>query len=138
MKLSTLPLFAALTECFAWLGQRQEVLAQNIANADTPQYKPRDLAPSRFAAMLAGSGGGVGLAMTLSGHLGGAGYQQGEPFTVVGTHREGGVNTFGNAVVLEEELAQIAKTASDYQLTANIYRKHVDLVKLALGRGSGA
>ena len=31
----------------AWLGQRQQVLAQNIANADTPGYQPRDIEPFR-------------------------------------------------------------------------------------------
>lgn len=136
MKLSGLPLFAALTERFAWLAQRQEVLAQNVANADTPDYRPLDLAPSGFAAMLAGSTGGVTLATTSAGHLGGAAKAGEATFKITTSGREGEVNTVGNAVVLEEELAQVAKTASEYQLTANIYRKHVDLVKLALGRGA--
>lgn len=136
MKLSGLPLFAALTERFAWLADRQEVLAQNVANADTPDYRPLDLEPSRFAEMVAGTGGGLMMATTAAGHLGGGAPGGEGTFKVIEAARQGEVNTVGNAVVLEEELAQVAKTASDYALTANIYRKHVDLVKLALGRGS--
>ena len=134
MKLSALPLFSALTERFAWLAQRQEVLAQNVANADTPDYRPLDLDGSGFAALVAGSGS-VRLATTQPGHLG-AGLRPGEDYQTVVADRQGEVNTVGNAVVLDEELAQVAKTAADYQLTANIYQKHVALVKLALGRGA--
>ncbi|MHA1152522.1 MAG: flagellar basal body protein, partial [Alphaproteobacteria bacterium] len=35
-----------------WLSQRQKVLADNIANADTPNYQPRDLNPSEFQRIL--------------------------------------------------------------------------------------
>ena len=48
MDLSKIPLFTMLTERMAWLNKRQAVLAQNIANADTPGYKPKDPAPVDF------------------------------------------------------------------------------------------
>ena len=44
MDLSQSPLFSMLTRRLQWLGQRQQVLAQNIANSDTPGFKPRDVA----------------------------------------------------------------------------------------------
>ena len=40
----------------------------------------------------------------------------------------------GNAVVLEEELMKAAETAADYQLTTNLYRKHVAMIRTALGK----
>jgi flagellar basal-body rod protein FlgB len=42
----------------------------------------------------------------------------------------------GNAVVLEEQMVKLADAQSNYQLMTNLYRKHVDLFKMALGRGS--
>src|SRR3546814_14076552 len=45
-------LFSLLGKRMDWLGQRQKVLAQNIANADTPDYVPRDLKPQEFRRMV--------------------------------------------------------------------------------------
>jgi flagellar basal-body rod protein FlgB len=53
---------------------RQELLASNIANADTPHYKARDI---DFKAALdsarGGSGGASGMAQTSAGHMAGTG-----------------------------------------------------------------
>ena len=43
----------------AWLSQRQEVLSQNIANADTPGFRPSDLAPMDMRGTLKAAGGRV-------------------------------------------------------------------------------
>ena len=48
MDLKKLPLFDLLARRMSWLAQRQEVLAQNIANANTPDYAPQDLKPMSF------------------------------------------------------------------------------------------
>src|SRR5512132_2116644 len=64
--------FGVLKEHLAWLGQRQQILARNIANADTPGYAPRDLEPVRFGDMVHRSTPPVRVATTVSGHLGGS------------------------------------------------------------------
>lgn len=48
MDLGKLPLITMMTARMAWLGQRQQVLAQNIANAGTPGYTPLDVKPLDF------------------------------------------------------------------------------------------
>src|SRR3546814_18010246 len=48
MDLNQLPMFDLLTRRMKWLSERQEVLAQNIANANTPDYTPQDLKPMPF------------------------------------------------------------------------------------------
>ena len=40
--------FSMLRERMTWLNQRQDVLSQNVANADTPGYVARDLKPLDF------------------------------------------------------------------------------------------
>ena len=54
MNLDKIPIFAALTEKMKWLTARQSVLAQNIANSDTPNYRARDLKPLEFREMIEG------------------------------------------------------------------------------------
>ena len=44
-----IPLFSALTEKMKWHQVRQGLLAENVANAETPGYKGRDLAAFGFA-----------------------------------------------------------------------------------------
>ena len=40
----------------------------------------------------------------------------------------------GNAVVLEEQLMKVAETVMDHQITANLYAKHVNMIRMVLGR----
>jgi flagellar basal-body rod protein FlgB len=37
-------------------------------------------------------------------------------------------------VVVEEQMIKVAETQMDYQLVTNLYRKHVDMIKTAIGR----
>jgi flagellar basal-body rod protein FlgB len=48
MDLPGIGLFRMISQQLHWLGQRQEVLSQNVANADTPGYQARDLQPLAF------------------------------------------------------------------------------------------
>jgi len=118
-------LFRMAERRLAWAGQRQAVLAQNVANANTPGYQPRDVAP--FAAVL----GAVapGLAATASGHMqpaaGAADLRHARP-------RERAPD--GNAVSLEDQLVKVADTSSTQELVANLYRKYHGMFRTALGR----
>ncbi|HEX3209545.1 MAG TPA: hypothetical protein VHQ91_09215 [Geminicoccaceae bacterium] len=46
MPVSQAPLFKLMSARLAWLSQREVILGQNLANADTPNYRPRDLRPT--------------------------------------------------------------------------------------------
>jgi flagellar basal-body rod protein FlgB len=37
--------------------------------------------------------------------------------------------------VLEEQLVKVAETQMDYQTMTNLYRKHMQMFRIALGRG---
>ena len=52
MDLRKIPVFAAITQRMGWLNQRQQVLAQNIANSDTPGFRPKDLEEIKFGDLL--------------------------------------------------------------------------------------
>ena len=116
-----------------WLGDRQRVLAQNIANANTPEYLPHDLRPLDFGAQLRGASARVELAATDAAHQAG---RRSRPAHGEKPIRDEDVLTLsGNAVELETEMQKVAETAMDYQLMTNLYRKHLDLLKTAIGRG---
>ncbi len=130
MDLGKIPLLSMLTQRMAWLGQRQEMLAQNVANADTPGYKPRDVKPLDFLGLARNAARRVRLAATDARHL--AGGVRAPAF------REEVRNpgSAGNAVVLEEELIRVSETVMEHQLMTDLYRKHVKMIRSALGRGS--
>ena len=58
MDLNGIPLFSLINGRMSWLSARQSVLAENVANGDTPNFVARDLKPVDFQSMLAGQGMG--------------------------------------------------------------------------------
>ena len=118
-------LFRLAERKLAWAGQRQQVLAQNVANASTPGYQARDVGP--FAQALAGSA--ASLAVTDPSHM--------QPSPAAGPLRHVRPRERapdGNAVSLEEQLTKVADTASTQEMVANLYRKYHAMFRTALGR----
>jgi len=114
-----------------WLDRRQQVIAQNIANADTPGYAARDVQP--FARMLARTGAGaVAMSRTAPQHMlpSSAAAAAGRPERLAQERTHD-----GNAVRLEQELARAAETETQHELAIGLYRKYLGLFRLALGRG---
>jgi flagellar basal-body rod protein FlgB len=119
-----LPLMEQLKGRMQWLQSRQKILAQNVANADTPGFKPRDL-----KAQSAGSG--VQMLTTSAAHMGSS--------TGGGTPGAKGASKFetvpsGNAVTLEDEMMKVAQTQMDFQTAASLYTKSLNLLMIAVGK----
>jgi flagellar basal-body rod protein FlgB len=130
-----LSIFDAIGRKMAWLTQRQTVIAENIANADSPDYAPRDLKESAFARLLMRSTAPVTPAATHNAHLDGT-LAKGAEFKSDEQRRPYETAPDGNAVVIEEQLIKVAETQMDYQLMTNLYRKHLSMIRTALGRGA--
>jgi flagellar basal-body rod protein FlgB len=139
MNLGHIALFGALKQRLNWLTQRQEVLARNIANADTPNYRPRDLQAFRFRDMVgqgaagggAATGGALSLAATDRSHL--TDRSQGSKEFREQTMRDPYETApAGNAVVLEEQLAKANETAVAHKLTTQLYRKQLGMIRMVL------
>ena len=76
MAINDLPMLSALRTKMQWHQERQRVLAENISNSDTPNFKPRDLVEPKFDQNGTGAGAAMGsLAMmrTSTSHIGAAG-----------------------------------------------------------------
>jgi flagellar basal-body rod protein FlgB len=138
MDLGKLPLFSMMSQRLAWLGKRQEVLAQNVANADTPGFHARDLKEQTFRDLLGASGAGdVAMARTRANHIAPAGEANGNRAFKAVDPKDADVSLSGNSVDVEDQMMKVSKTAMDHQLTINLYRKHIAMMKAALGRPGG-
>lgn len=96
--------------------QRQQVLASNIANADTPNYKARDLdfkATLQNALQGTPATGGTALATTAPGHLAGNPGAAGEAGLLYRTPAQGSVD--GNTVNMDAERAAFTDNAVHYE-----------------------
>jgi flagellar basal-body rod protein FlgB len=132
MDLNKVSLFGMMKQRLAWLGQRQEVLAQNIANADTPGYRPRDIKPLEFRGMVDRQLSPVNMEKTHGNHLAGR-RASAERFDDQVTRRPYETAPAGNAVVLEEQMAKVSETSVAHRLTTELYRKHLGMIRTAIG-----
>ncbi len=131
MNLPDVPLFSMLRERMTWLNQRQDVLAQNVANADTPAYVARDLRELDFEQALKNETTGGQLAVTNSRHIA-IGPQQMGKFEDYETPDQES-NPDGNAVSLEAEMIKVSDTQAQFQAAANLYSKTMTMMKTAIG-----
>jgi flagellar basal-body rod protein FlgB len=121
-----LKIFRHAEQRLNWLDQRQQVLAQNVANADTPGYAARDLKP--FAARVDAA---MQPARTNAGHLGSGQARSGGARI---DRAAGETSMNGNRVALDEQLVKVSETEFHQGLTTSLYRKYVNLFRTALGR----
>lgn len=136
MTTENIALFKALGSKMDFLNQRQRVISQNIANADTPGYRPQDLVPVDFDSVLkdvtnSSKVPGVYMNVTDNGHSRGLGdiedpkaRKQKEAYEVAPA---------GNAVIMEEQLINAGRTVTDYNLMTNLYQKNIGMMQTALG-----
>ena len=140
MDLDSMPLFSALARKMSWLTARQQVLAENVANVDTPGFKASDLRPLDFSAELksaaAGNTGGPQLAPVVTSPLDIAASVPPDVFATIPDPASDDREINGNTVSLEDQMMEVSETASDYQLMSNLYKKQVGMMTDALDKGS--
>jgi flagellar basal-body rod protein FlgB len=133
MDLFNIPLFHRLTERMNWLGAREKVIAQNIANSDTPQYQPKDVVPLDFDDHLKKLAA-VEPERTNPKHMVGT-IPPADPVDSKKQKKTYETAPAGNSVVIEEQMMKLSQTQADHSQMINLYRKHVDMLKAAIGRG---
>lgn len=130
MPISQIPIFSMLRTHMQWNQERQQLLSENIANANTPKFRPRELAPPDIAR--GGPQVTIALARTSDSHLhstaGSAGQFQ------LDRRSDFEVRPAGNAVNLEDEMLKVAANQMDYQSVTALYARGLGLIKTALGK----
>lgn len=125
--------FEALSRRMDWLSQRQTVLADNVANADTPGFIPMDLRAAEFESVLKRALAPMAPSVTHSGHVDASVPKRSD------ARSEESRDTYetkpsGNAVILEEQMVKVSETQMNHALMTNLYRKNMELGGIALGR----
>jgi flagellar basal-body rod protein FlgB len=128
--LANTPFFGMLRARLDQLSERQRLVAENIANASTPGYRPRDVDTAGFERLLAGAAGGRGgvtLVQTNPGHMTATGSAE----VRIVTRDDSETTIDGNAVVLEEQMARAAETRMQFETSLALYQKGLELMRMA-------
>jgi len=136
MDIGHIPLFAAFSKRMAWLTQRQTVLAENVANANTPGYLAKELKELDFKSLI-GSGNGTSngplrLAADQPGHIAPAAANNLTRVVQVADDQ----SLSGNGVSLESQMMKVSSNASEYALVTTLYKQNISMIKTVLGGGS--
>ncbi|MBX3479578.1 MAG: flagellar basal body rod protein FlgB [Caulobacter sp.] len=143
MNIGDIPLFSMLRNRLGYLSERQNVIAENIANADTPGFIARDMKPFSFEETLRGQGGQMGgsattLAMsqpvmTQAGHMTGTSRKAGgvQSYGKAVKSRDSETTLDGNGVVLEDQMIKMTETRMEYDAAIGFYQKSMALLRMA-------
>lgn len=109
---------------------RQQLLARNVANADTPGYRAQDLADFAFMVESSGSMASAPMRVTRAAHNAGLGWGM----TARQVEAGGEASPNGNTVSLEGEMFRQAEIGREHKLALTVYESGLRLTRGALGR----
>lgn len=127
-----LTLFAMAQRQIDYLARRQAVLSENVANANTPQYKVKDLAPVSFKDLMAPPAEAVRATVTNPMHI--APEAAPTRFEEVDVRRPEESKPDGNQVLIEDQMQKIGDIKGDYELAVNLMMKNISMFKTALDK----
>jgi len=141
MNLADIPLFSMLRGRLGYLGERQKLIAQNVANSETPGYKPQDLKPYSFDAQVRSvqlTAAGAP-ARTQAAHMAGTVSRSSSAAGIKAIRTKDSETTLdGNSVVLEEQMMKMSEARMAYDAAVGFYQKSLNLLRTAArppGRG---
>lgn len=118
-----------------WLSVRQEVVATNIANANTPKFRAKDVTPFDSELKSAGASAGMAMARTQPGHMeasviGNGKVEIDEP----DVNNEIGTQESGNTVALANEVAKMGEVKRQFELNTQLVRAMNNMMLAAVGK----
>ena len=138
MSTQDIGLLQALDAKMTYLNQRQKVLAQNIANGDTPGYRPREMKAVDFGSVLGSLTGDstAKLQMTITNPMD-LGSAAGNIVHATDQTQKKTYETSpdGNSVVMEEQMVKSTQNTMDYNLATSLYEKNIALLRTAIDAG---
>lgn len=143
---SNIPLLSALKDKMRWLNTNQRVISENIAHANTPGYRAKQLDKADFSSFvedISNDSGSLNASFKVPAYKGaplpGGGSVHSTSSTVFTVSEQEGneESPNGNSVVLEEEMIKLADNQMQYGVASRLYKKNISLIKMALGKGAG-
>ena len=135
MSINDLPVLSALRTKMQWHQERQRVLAENVSNSDTPNFKPRDLVEPKFNSAGANVGGAMGSLPMMRTSAGSNIAPSGAPDSFQQNSKAAfETRPAGNAVNLEDEMMKASANQMDYAAVTSLYSRSLHLIKTAIGK----
>jgi flagellar basal-body rod protein FlgB len=131
--MNTPPILAGIRERMQNLSERQRVVAQNLANSETPGYKAREVAAPNFASLVGGSGKIAAPQVQLTDRMKGLGAIQPLGAGVILDKDISETKPDGNNVTLEDQLLKMGEIQADFTAMTSLYRKQMMMLKTAVG-----
>jgi flagellar basal-body rod protein FlgB len=136
MPSNDIPLLSMLKSRLGYLNERQKLIAQNVANSDTPGYAPKELKAFEVHLAQPGSAGAGALALapvaTAGGHFTGLLHPPADQPYTPNTTADSEIKLDGNKVVLEEEMIKMNDARMNYSATIDFYEKSLSMLQLAI------
>lgn len=136
-------LLDGIAQSMRHLSERQRVIAENIANNETPHYKAREKEAPDFSALVEAHGGSKGVPhvtrprINLTSGMTALGATPPQSASdIVLDRNTTETKPDGNNVTLEEQMLKMGTVQSDFTAMTNLYRKQMSLLKTAIGHGS--
>jgi flagellar basal-body rod protein FlgB len=115
-----------------YMAQRQKVIAQNIANIDTPGFKASDTKKLDFSDLVNAQSNRLAMTATSPQHMQGTLGNDGS-FETIKDRDTFETSPTKNNVVLEDQMGKISDTGAQYQLSSSMMRKFTQLYRTAAG-----
>lgn len=109
---------------------RHKILAGNIANAETPNYKPFDLV---FKKVFEEKKDLIKLCTTHKKHIKGSPLLPGSPKLIITPPLTAGLD--GNWVDIEYQMSQLAQNTIEYEIAARLIAKKFEEYRFAISEG---
>jgi len=123
-----------------YLNERQKIISENVANADTPNYRPHDLKPFSFEAQVKAAASSAGVqAMTQPGHMQAPNARRSLSGSKPIRAADSETTMDGNGVVLEDEMIKMTDARMNYDAAIGFYQKSLGMLRTAIrapGRGA--
>lgn len=135
MDLTKIPLLSGLAARLDFLAARASVIAQNIANADTPDYAAQDLKKPEFRTLAQAAARPEARAGEM--RVSDPKHIASSPGAATRSYRaesapDGEASLTGNQISLETQAMKLSETRQDYALAASLYRKSLAMLRLAV------
>jgi flagellar basal-body rod protein FlgB len=137
MRADSVPVLALLRESIGFQSDRQRLITENIANANTPGFVPQDLDETDFHRAVSQdmqsrrSAGGLRLNRTEAQHMDGPATSGRSRSWSSEDSPDSETTVNGNAVVVEEQLIRAQETRLRYESALSLYQKSLSLLRLA-------
>ncbi|WP_237152570.1 flagellar basal body rod protein FlgB [Oryzibacter oryziterrae] len=135
MSMTDIPMLQAIKAKLKYHELRQKVLAENVANAETPGYQGKDIKPQDFFRVAVEDSDRSGVMPITTSPL----HMPGQMITNTGPNKEQTVDGYevtpdGNSVSLEDQMMKVTDNQMDYQVATNLYQRSLNLLKTAVGK----